>query len=82
MAITGFIPYLFALFVMIVVGGVRLYGLLSGFSMIGLLSGLFWLVVGYTILYNFWMFTEVVSSAEKERSRVLESLKREAPPRS
>jgi hypothetical protein len=73
MAITGFIPYVFGLFVMVVVGGGRLYGLLSGFSVIGLLGGLFWLVVGYAILYNFWVFTEVVSSADKARTRVLES---------
>lgn len=74
MSITGFIPYLFALFVMVVVGGGRLYGLLSGFSVIGLLGGLFWLVVGYAILYNFWVFTEAVASADKARTRVLESL--------
>ncbi len=73
MAIAGFIPYLFALFVMVVVGGGRLYGLLSGFSVIGLLAGLFWLAVGYAILYNFWVFTEVVSSADKARTHVLES---------
>jgi len=32
-----------------------------------------WLVIGYAILYNFWTFTEVVASADKARSRVLES---------
>ncbi|KRT68715.1 MAG: hypothetical protein XU15_C0017G0014 [candidate division NC10 bacterium CSP1-5] len=74
MAITGFIPYVFALFVMVVFGGIRLYGLLSGFSIFGLLGGLFWLIVGYAILYNFWVFTEVVASAAKARTRVLESL--------
>ncbi len=73
MAITGFIPYLFGLFVMVVFGGSRLYGLLSGFSLIGLLGGLFWLVVGYAILYNFWVFTEAVASGDKARTRVLHS---------
>lgn len=72
MAITGFIPYVFALFVMGVIGGGRLYGLLSGFSVMGLVGGLFWLLVGYAILYNFWVFTEVVASADKARTRVLE----------
>jgi hypothetical protein len=80
MAIVGFIPYVFALFVMGVLGGGRLYGLLSGFSVGGLLGGLFWLAVGYAILYNFWIFTEAVSSADKARRGVLDSLRKEAPP--
>lgn len=74
MAITGFIPYVFALFVMVVFGGGRLYGLLSGFSVMGLVGGLFWLAVGHAILYNFWVFTEVVKRAYETRTRVLESL--------
>jgi hypothetical protein len=74
-AITGFIPYLFALFVMVVPGGGRLYGLLSKLSVLGLLGGLFWLVVGYAILYNFWVLTEAVSSADKARTSVLDSFR-------
>ena len=41
--------------------------------MIGLVGGLFWLVIGYAILYKFWVFTEVVASADKARTRVLQS---------
>lgn len=74
MAIAGFIPYVFAVFVMVVIGGGRLYGLLSGFSVMGLVGGLFWLGVGYATLYNFWVFTEVVKRADEARTRVLESL--------
>jgi hypothetical protein len=74
MAITGFIPYMFALFVMGILGGARLYGLFSEFSVTGLVGGLFWLAVGYGILYNFWIFTEVVKRADEARKRVLTTL--------
>jgi len=36
--------------------------------------GCFWVGVGYAILYNFWVYTEVVKRAHTARTRVLESL--------
>lgn len=71
MALSGFVPYLLGLFVFIVMGGGRLYGLLSGFSLGGLLGGVFWLVIGYWILYWFWLYTEAVTRMEKARKQAL-----------
>ena len=75
---SGFVPYLFALYVMIALGGTRLYALLAQFSVTTLLAGLGWLAVGYWILYNFWIFTEAVSAADKARTRALDAIRTKA----
>jgi hypothetical protein len=70
LALAGFVPYLFALFI-IALGVGRLYGLLSGFSVGGLVGGIFWLGVGYWLLYWFWVYTEAVAAVDKARKAVL-----------
>jgi hypothetical protein len=76
LALTGWCPYLFALFVMVVLGGLRIYRALSDSTFAGLVAGLFWLAAGYFIVSWFWQFTEAVAAANAARKRLLEEVQR------
>lgn len=58
-AFAGFIPYLFSLYLFCFLGLYSLWSLLSDFSVGTLIFGLFWIAVGYRMLYTFWIITEI-----------------------
>ena len=58
-ALSGFIPYAYSLYLMGFLGAYSLWLLLSNFTIGGLVFGLFWIVVGYRMLYTFWKITEI-----------------------
>ena len=63
MAMSGIIPYLFSLYMMGYLGIYTLWELFSGFTVGGLLIGLFWIINGYRMLYTFWVITEQMKAA-------------------
>ena len=57
----GFLPYFFSLYVIGFLGLYRIYGGVVGeFSIWSLIVGLFWVVVGYRIINQFYLMTEIV----------------------
>jgi len=58
----GLLPYAFALYVIVVLGVLPIFQLWSaGFSIWTLLGGCFWLLIGWRILFTFWLITERVN---------------------
>ena len=57
--LSGFIPYAFSLYLMGFLGAYSLWSLHSRFSIGTLLFGLFWIAMGYRMLYTFWQITEL-----------------------
>ncbi len=56
----GFIPYLFSLYVICYIGLWTILGMFwVGFTIGSLLFGVFWILVGYKMLYSFWGLTEM-----------------------
>jgi len=59
----GFVPYIFSIYLMGFLGAYSLWGLLSEFTFGTLAFGIFWMIVGYRMLYTFWMITEIKSES-------------------
>lgn len=56
-----FLPYLYSLYVMGFLGVYMIYGGVAGlFSIWSVISGLFWVVVGYRTIYQFYLITQIV----------------------
>lgn len=78
-AFSGFVPYAFSLYVMLVLGAYRLYLLTLQFRVGSFVAGFFWLLIGYAMLYRFWLFTEAVAKAAQVRGQVLSSIADQSP---
>ena len=62
MGLSGFVPYVFSLYVMGFLGAFSLWGLLSNFTIGTLVFGIVWIFIGYRMLYTFWVITEITRS--------------------
>ena len=58
-AIGGFVPYAFSLYLMGFLGVYSLWGLLSNFTIGTLVFGIVWIALGYRMLYTFSIITEI-----------------------
>ena len=60
-ALSGFVPYVFSLYLMGFLGGYGIWQSTNPFSIWGVVKGLFWIVLGYRLLRKFWIITEIAS---------------------
>ena len=61
-AYSGLLPYAFAVYLIVALGVLPIFHLWSaGFSIWTLLGGCFWLLIGWRILFGFWLITERVN---------------------
>jgi len=74
-AFSGFLPYLFGLYLVIIEGAGRLFSLFSGFSVATLFAGILWLFIGWAFSYKLWHYTEAVKATEQARKRVIAHIK-------
>lgn len=74
-AFSGFIPYLFGLYLVLIEGIGRLISLFSGFSVAALFAGIFWVFIGWAFSYRLWYYTEAVKAAEQARKHVIQTMK-------
>jgi hypothetical protein len=74
-ALSGFLPYLLGLYLVIIEGVGRLISLFSGFSVATLFAGVFWVFIGWVFSYKLWYYTEAVKAAEQARKRVIANRK-------
>lgn len=57
----GLLPYLFSLYVVGFLGAYMIYrGVVEQFSIWSIVAGLFWVVIGHRIVYQFYLMTEIV----------------------
>jgi hypothetical protein len=55
------LPYLYALYIMGVLGLYTIYeGVIGEFSFWSMLGGIFWVFVGFHLIYRFYLMTEIV----------------------
>lgn len=57
----GCLPYLYALYIMGILGLYTIFeGLISKFSFLSMIGGVFWVFVGFHLFYRFYLVTEIV----------------------
>jgi hypothetical protein len=61
LVLLGFLPYFFSLYIIGFLGVYSMYrGIVGAFSIWSILAGLFWIVVGYRGLNQYYLMTEIV----------------------
>jgi hypothetical protein len=61
LALLGFLPYFYSLYVMGILGVYAIYeGVVGVFSIWSMIGGVFWLFVGFHLIYRFYLLTEIV----------------------
>jgi hypothetical protein len=67
----GLLPYFYALYIMGVLGLYTIFGGLIGrFSLLSMLGGVFWVFVGFHLIYRFYLVTEIVRKHDEGASSV------------
>ena len=63
----GLLPYFYSLYIM---GGLGLYtiyeGLIGKFSFWSMLGGVFWVFIGFHLIYRFYLMTEIVRQHDEK----------------
>jgi hypothetical protein len=63
----GLLPYFYSLYIMGVLGLYTIFeGLLGKFSFWSMLGGVFWLFVGFHLIYRFYLMTEIVRKHDEK----------------
>jgi hypothetical protein len=61
LVLLGFLPYLYALYIMSVLGLYTIFeGIIGVFSFWTMLGGVFWVFIGFHLIYRFYLMTEIV----------------------
>jgi hypothetical protein len=61
------LPYLYSLYIMGVLGLYTIFGGVIGeFSFWSMISGLFWIFVGFHLIYRFYLMTEIVRQHDEK----------------
>lgn len=69
LALFGALPYLYSLYIMGILGLYTIFeGLISKLSFLSMLGGVFWVFVGFHLIYRFYRVTEIVRQHD-ERAR-------------
>jgi len=61
LVLLGFLPYLFSVYVMAVLGLYTIFeGIIGAFSIWSMIGGVFWIFLGFHLMYRFYLMTEIV----------------------
>jgi len=61
LVLLGFLPYSFALYIMGVLGLYTIFeGIIGEFSLWSMIGGIFWVFLGFHLIYRFYLMTEIV----------------------
>jgi hypothetical protein len=61
LVLLGFLPYLYALYIMGVLGLYTIFeGIIGVFSFWSMIGGVFWVFIGFHLIYRFYLMTEIV----------------------
>jgi hypothetical protein len=63
----GFLPYFYALYIMGVLGLYTIYeGVTGKFSFWSMIGGVFWVFLGFHLIYRFYLMTEIVRQHDEK----------------
>jgi hypothetical protein len=73
LVLLGLLPYFYSLYIMGVLGLYTIYeGVIGEFSFWSMLGGIFWVFVGFHLIYRFYLMTEIVRQHD-EKARLTHS---------
>ena len=63
----GFLPYFYSLYIMGVLGLYTIFeGVIGKFSFWSMIGGVFWVFVGFHLIYRFYLMTEIVRQHDEK----------------
>jgi hypothetical protein len=69
----GFLPYFYSLYIMGFLGLYTIFeGVIGKFSFLSMIGGVFWVFVGFHLIYRFYLVTEIVRQHD-ERAMLAQS---------
>ena len=67
LVLLGFLPYFYSLYIMGVLGLYTIYeGIIGKFSFWSMIGGVFWVFLGFHLIYRFYLMTEIVKQHDKK----------------
>jgi hypothetical protein len=67
LVLLGFLPYFYSLYIMGVLGLYTIYeGIIGMFSFWSMLGGVFWVFLGFHLMYRFYLMTEIVRQHDEK----------------
>ena len=67
LALLGFLPYLYSLYIIGVLGLYTIFESVIGvFSLWSMIGGVFWVFVGFHLIYRFYLLTEIVRQHDEK----------------
>jgi hypothetical protein len=67
LVLLGFLPYFYSLYIMGVLGLYTIYeGIIGKFSFWSMIGGLFWVFLGFHLIYRFYLMTEIVRQHDEK----------------
>jgi len=69
LVLLGLLPYLYSLYIMGVLGLYTIFeGVIGEFSFWSMIGGVFWVFVGFHLIYRFYLMTEIVRQHDEAHS--------------
>src|SRR5437763_3247214 len=73
LVLLGFLPYFYALYIIAFLGLFTTYeGMIAKFSFWSMIGGVFWVFLGFHLIYRFYLMTEIVRQHD-EKARLVHS---------
>ena len=67
LVLLGFLPYFYSLYIMGVLGLYTIYeGMIGKFSFWSMIGALFWVFLGFHLIYRFYLMTEIVRQHDEK----------------
>ena len=67
LVLLGFLPYFYSLYIIGVLGLYTIFeGVVGVFSFWSMISGIFWIFVGFHLVYRFYLMTEIVRQHDEK----------------
>jgi hypothetical protein len=67
LVLLGFLPYFYSLYIMGVLGLYTIFeGIVGVFSFWSMIGGVFWVFVGFHLIYRFYLMTEIVRQHDEK----------------
>jgi hypothetical protein len=69
LVLLAFLPYIYSLYIIGVLGLYTIFeGVIGAFSFWSMIAGLFWIFVGFHLIYRFYLLTEIVRKHDEKRT--------------
>ena len=76
LVLLGCLPYLYALYIIGVLGLYTIFeGVIGKFSFLSMIGGIFWVFLGFHLIYRFYLMTEIVRRHDEKTNLATNELK-------